>query len=1043
MNPTEIIRFGKLSIDHGLSQNVILCMVQDSLGFMWFGTQDGLNRYDGRKFSIYKYDRSDLFTISNNMILSLFEDNEGVLWAGTASGLNRYDREKDRFERYVTAELGENLPNDQIRSITQTSGGEIILATYGTGLALYNKQTGKFRIFNASETKGKGPSYAKLNSVYRDSKGRIIVGTWGGGTDIFDAESGTFQSVRLPENLSGNISYGRVNSISEDSEGIIRISTNGGLLEIAPGTNEVRKIPLPAQISEQKAELISCAFRDSFSNLWIGTREKGLWLLRQNSEHYISYTRNELIKDSISNNSVTSIMQDESGLLWAGTYGDGLNFFSSRPNSNLHFFHDPNDEFSINENKIFAFCETSRGDIWIGTRGKGASILNPETFEVRPFVHDSIEPLFTGQEIIFALCEDNEGWIWMGTSGGGLIEFDPDAGTLQYHRTSAGNKNTVSSDTIFDLSVQADGILWLGTSSGLNRYDKKKKEFRSFRSRPGDASSIASDRVRGVCVGSNNKLWISTEYGGPSVLDLDTFAIKRLITTGRTPIDTSTYGVVEHSNGNVWFGSASGVYIFDPLNRSVKNISEKEGLPNSLIASMAEDSHGDMWVSTNNGMARIDSDGNVLRVFDKDDGFQSNEFTQGSSVRLRDGRILAGGINGFNLFSPDGFAESSFRPRLTFTEFRLFNKPVTADTDGGRLSNAVWCTDEIDLSYRDSVISLEFAAMDFRNPNKISYKYMMDGFDKDWINSGNSNIATYTNLDHGKYKFMVKSTNSDGLWKGSNAEISLEISPPFWKRGWFKAAGAIGLISAGSILYQSKLNQIKKEKRAQEEFTRKLIEAQENDRKRIAAELHDSIGHGLLISKNRLQMSLNEGSLDEDSARKISDVADLLSGTLNEVREISYNLHPYQIERLGLTKAIRSIVDRVSGSDRIAFTCSVDEVDSLLKPDAEINLYRIIQECVNNVIRHSGATEAILNVSRNNNEISAMVFDNGKGINKEDLSRGLIKRGLGLEGMNERARIIGGELKIDSSTGEGTTVYLRIPLDSDIKSLPENSVQAL
>ncbi len=1034
MNPHDKIKFDRLSIDQGLSQSAVNCIIQDSKGFMWFGTQDGLNRFDGKKFTVYKNDKSDVSTISNNFVYALFEDKDDNLWVGTINGFNRYDRGRDRFERFMSDNEQGSFPVDHIRCIRQDIAGTIYLATYGGGLTMFDLNSEMFNTIGYESGKLDGLSYGKLNCIHIMDDGNILIGTWGGGLDLYDVASRKFRKVMLVQKEEDSISHRRINHISSDNDKNIWVSTNGSLVRFDHTASNPERQILPSKISEQEAELISCSKHDSLGNQWIGTREKGLWLKKNGEERFVNYVHDEIRTDSISNNSIMCIYEDASGLIWVGSFGDGVNKFNPRKKNVLHFNHDPRDSAGINSNKINCFHECSDGNIWIGTRGMGVSILDPLTNEIKPLDADRWGRS-TEQENIQALAEDNDGIVWMGTSVGGLMSFDKSINELKIFRHSEVEENSLINDTVFALEIDNDGKLWIGTSGGLNRYDKSTDEFKVFRKDPSDPGSLRSDRIRSLVFGSDEFLWITTEYGGLNSLDTRTLKMRFYQGDGKLEIDNVMLSVAEDSHGRIWTGTPTGLYMFEKTSGRFTKFTEKEGLPNNFINAIIIDDQGLVWVTTNNGVAKLDSDGKVLKLYDKGDGFQSNEFNNKSALKLSDGRIALGGINGFNIFDPFGFSERKYKPELVFTEFRIFNKPVSPNDRDSVLSKSIWCEPGIGLTYRESVISFSFAAMDFEFPNKIQYKYMMEGFDKEWVSAGNTGSATYTNLDPGEYVFRVSATNCDGIWSDKSATVNIEISPPFWKTIWFKALGAFSVAAAASAVYQSKLNQIRKEKKAQEEFTKRLIEAQENDRKRIAAELHDSIGHGLLISKNRLQMSLNEDKLVPEVAAKIQDVSEMLSGTLSEVREISYNLHPYQIERLGLSKALRSIIDKVSESVKIGFTCVVDEIDSLLPPDVEITLFRIVQESVNNIIRHSNATEAILNVSRNDNEISVFISDNGIGMDKSALRSEKHRHGLGLEGMAERARIISAELWIESFPGNGTTLKITVPLGKSARSV--------
>jgi signal transduction histidine kinase len=343
------------------------------------------------------------------------------------------------------------------------------------------------------------------------------------------------------------------------------------------------------------------------------------------------------------------------------------------------------------------------------------------------------------------------------------------------------------------------------------------------------------------------------------------------------------------------------------------------------------------------------------------------------------------------------------------------------------LKRSITLENKLTLSYRDSVFSFEFAALDYSIPEKNQYAYKMEGFDKEWVFSGNRNLATYTNLDHGDYTFRVKGSNNDGIWNEEGKSIKIHITPPYWKTVWFKGLSLLAVIGTAGSIYKSKLDKVRKEKEQQEEFARQLIDIQESDRKRISSELHDSVGQDLMITKNRLLLTKNHSEDKEFISRSISEASELISNTLSDIREISYALHPYQIERLGLSKAIMSIIDRASKSTEIVFTKHIDRIDKLIPPEAEISLYRIMQECMTNVIKHSNAKEVFFNANKGSNEISIMISDNGIGFDTDKLKAESGKHCFGLFVMGERVKLINGKFRIESKPGHGTTIYVNIP----------------
>ncbi|MCY7360998.1 MAG: histidine kinase, partial [Ignavibacteria bacterium] len=331
-------------------------------------------------------------------------------------------------------------------------------------------------------------------------------------------------------------------------------------------------------------------------------------------------------------------------------------------------------------------------------------------------------------------------------------------------------------------------------------------------------------------------------------------------------------------------------------------------------------------------------------------------------------------------------------------------------------------TDEINLSYRVSVFSFEFAALIYNDPEKNQYAYRMEGFDKEWIYCGIRRFVTYTNLEPGDYVFRVRGSNNDGIWNEEGKSIRISISPPFWKTWWFKSLGVMSIIGTTGMAYQQKLSKVEKEKKAQENFSRRLIESQETERKKIASELHDTVAHEILITKNKIALGYKDTQDPDKIKTLLNDISELSTNTLNEVRSISYNLHPHQLERLGLTKAIKSIVNNIAKSTEINFTAAIDNIDNIFSKELEINIYRIVQECFNNIIKHSRATEAVLNISRHKSNIIIIISDNGKGFSKN------VTKGIGMNSIEERIKLYNGSLKINSEINKGAFMKIIIPM---------------
>ena len=1024
------LKFEHISIEDGLSQSVVNCILQDWQGFMWFGTQDGLNRYDGYKFTVYKNDRDSSNSIGNNYINCLFEDKAQNLWIGTQNGLSKYNREKDYFENYylMTGDPLQLIVVD-IRVIYENSYEELLTGTYGEGLAIFDKSKEIFSSYGINK------SYLNSNritSICEDVNNNLWIGTWGDGLYMYDSSSQEYIHHTIAKGKSNIISDNRINSIHEYPKGKLLIGTNNGIYILNIETKEfIHYKNNPFDTDSLSNDLVSKLFEDSKNNIWIGTIEGGLNLFNWRTSKFLSYKYEKKNPRSISNNSITSIYEDRSGILWLGTEGGGLNKLIKSSNKIQHIYSDETDENSLCSNKIYCFCEDTFENLWIGTWDNGLCKYQRKGHKFTHFKHNPNDLNSLSHNKITSIVEDHSKNLWIGTSGHGLDKLDISKNEITHYKKS-DNNNSISNNTIFSLSKVKNGIIWIGTGGGgLNKFDINSELFTTYVNDPNNQFSLSSNRIRTIFIDNEDIIWIGTDNGGLNKFDKSEekfYSYKHDPNDASGISDNNVLTIFEDSSGNLWIGTMNnGLNKFNKKNNTFKRFREKDGLANDSVNGILEDRNGNLWISTSNGLSKFNLKTETFRNYDGKDGFQSNEFNPSACIKLRSGDFVFGGINGFNIFKPEEIKDNPHIPPVVISDFQIFNKPVSLYTKDSPLKKSVLVEDMINLTYYDSVFTFEFAALDYHTPEKNKYAYVMEGFDKDWVYSENRRFATYTNLNPGEYLFRIKGSNNDGVWNEEGRSIKIFITPPFWKTRWFRALSITLGIGAVASVYRNKLNQIQKEKNAQIKFTKKLIEVQENDRKRIASELHDSIGHDLMITQNKLLLSMKNPGNNEFHLRNINEVAGIISTTLKEVREISYNLHPYQIERLGLSKAIISIINRTNNSSNMKFISNVDNIDNLLPPGEEISLYRVIQECITNIMKHSEATEVVFNINKAHNNISILISDNGKGFSLEKVKANSHKHGFGLSGISERLKLIKGKVNIDSSVNHGTKVYIEIP----------------
>ena len=1036
LHKKDNIKFEYISIEDGLSQSVVECMIQDSAGFLWFGTQDGLNRYDGMKFTVYRNDPGNPASLCHNHLRCICEDKNKDLWIGTDKGLSRYDREKDIFINYRHDEGNErSIPNDQIRSVFEDKEGVLWIGTYTGGLAKYNETDDNFSSYKFSKNDDSTLSDDRVNFITEDCYSNLWIGTWGGGVNMFDKATGKFIRLKFSDDESRRKSFNRVNYICTDKKGNLYAATNYGLFFLEKGKNKFRHfINDPLCQKSISDNLVSVVFTDSRDNVLIGTRENGLNIFNPETEEFSIFKKDKDNPGAISNNSITSILEDRSGIIWIGTYGSGLNKFNRKSNRIYHFFSEPNNQNSLSSNLIFNLCEDEEGILWIGTRDEGFNRFDRIKNEFTVFKNDVNDPTGLTNNTINCILTDSNDILWIATHNG-LNKFNKRSKKFTHYFHDPANKKSIGHNVIFALEKDSAGFIWITTmGGGLSRLDPEKDEFVNYIHDPENEYSIITNRTRCIKIENENTIWIGTDGGGIIRFDPveEKFYNYKHYTDNLSGVSSNIIMTLFiDSSCNIWAGTVGGgLNKYEREKDNFRKFDRRDGLPNDTIMGILEDDHRNIWLSTNFGLSKFDPVNETFKNYDQRDGFQSNEFNQMAYLKLKSGEIAFGGTNGLNIFHPDDIKDNLFVPPVVITNFLISNKAVPISEKNSVLKRSITLEEEITLSHRDNVFSFEFAALDYNIPAKNQYAYKMEGFDKDWVYPGNRGFATYTNLDHGEYVFRVRGSNNDGVWNDEGASIKINIDPPFWKTLWFKGLGLLAVAGTAGSIYRSKLEKVKREKKAQEDFTRRLIEVQENDKKRISMELHDSIGQDLLITKNKILLSLNKPDDKELMIRNIKEASDIISDTLNDVREISYTLHPYQIERLGLSKAIQSIIDRASRSSDIVFTKNIDTIDKLVQPDVEISLYRIVQECINNILKHSKATEVILNVSKGNEEISVLVSDNGEGFDMNKIKADPSKHGFGLKGMTERVKLFDGRLNIESSEGNGTSYNINIPYKS-------------
>lgn len=990
---------------------MVYCILQDRKGFMWFGTQEGLNKYDGSRFTIYRNISDESGSLPDSCVTTMFEDSGGDLWIGLLGGtMARYDRDNDRFIRIPLNEENDVPLTEFVYCIREDTDRNILIGTYGGGLKKIYKNSGQILHYLKQSSGDSVNRLSIITSMVIKENGSVWAGTWNDGVVMLDINSDSGNSIHDVGERRDELK--RVYCMMQDRKGNVWAGTNGGLRTIAVDGTVTDHSHDPDDEFSISSNGLRAVYESAEGVIYAGTKDRGLNILGNNGK-FRTMRYQEEDESSLSSDSVISIYQDRSGLMWIGTIGGGLCILDLKPKK----FHTVRKAGPHAIKDVHSILVDSENKKWIGTSRSGIFILNDEDELVEVFTDDDANGIRLINKFVTKFHEDKNSNVWFCTIDGGLFKHDRKSGKIRKISTE------VSSD-MHSFAYYNDH-LWLGTSNhGVLKFDLSSETLKEYALQKDLNSLLKDDKIYCLHFDDKGVLWIGTKSNGLIRMNPENNEITNFRHDKDDPSSISDDFILTVSGrGNeIWVGTYSGsLNKLDLVSGKFTRFKDTHGIPHNIKAIIPED-ETNIWISSNYGLTKFNSESGRLLHFKAEDGLQSNEFNDNSFCVTDNGDFYFGGINGISYFKPGEITENSYIPDIAITGFQIFNMPIQGTGQGKMLKKSISEADEIFLTYRERVFSFEFASLTFNNPEKNKYAYMLHGFDDDWVHCDNRKFVTYTNLEPGNYVFWVKGTNDDGVWNEKGVSLRISISPPFWKTFWFKSLGVLSVAGATALAYRQKLNKVEQQKLSQQQFSRKLIESQENERKRISQELHDTIAHDILITKNKAMMGLRNAGDPEEMKSLLNEISELSTGTLNDVRTITYNLHPHQIRQLGITKALKSIINKATDSSEIIFKCEIQDIDNLLSRELEINVFRIIHECLNNILKHSGATRSEIRILHIDSSLLAVISDNGKGFETSGSS------GLGMKGIEERIRIYDGSFNIETARNKGTLIHILLPI---------------
>jgi diguanylate cyclase (GGDEF)-like protein len=777
--PLSVQRY---SLEEGLSQQAVNAIVQDSDGFMWFGTEDGLNRFDGYEFRQLRHDRSDPKTLPNGFISSLVSSEDG-LWIGTDGGGVVF-RGASSGTLETPAQLREASDLQRVRTLSRDRLGRLWIASREAGVAIFDPRNGELHRLRHSPTEPNSLSDNAVFSILHLRNGDTLLGT-ARGLDRLSAANLDVVRIPLPAEMAAPGQALRVRALAETPDGMVWVGSDAGLGRLDARGDRWRVYRSaatgspaagPAALPDNRVQALLI---DSQGRLWVGLLHGLAWFDAAN-ESFNSYYREDSESRSLPDDYIVSLFEDRGGSLWIGTKSGGLAKWNPRTWSFGHTRATPEEGFT--DRNITSFAEDKIGRLWIGTFGAGINLLERTTGKVQPLRHENGVRGSLSDDRVMAMLESSSGDVWVGTMGGGLNRFDPRTLRAEVFAHEPSVPTSLAAPGVMSL-LEVDKQLWVGTfGGGISRFDGRTRRFDNLRPGPEDGLHLSSGRVTALARDRSGHVWIGTDGGGLNVWDSKTRRLHYYKRDGKKLDSLSAdtiYSILVDDTGAVWIGTRGGGIdrVLNPAEAPhalrFENFSEAQGLPNNSVYGLRADGVGNLWISTNFGLARLEPKTRTVQRFHRLHGLQAEEFNFGAHYRDRSGKLFFGGAAGFNSFYPEVLEFNERPPRVVLTQFLKLNSPGISGVPEERLSRLA-------LSHDEDVITLKFAALDFADPRANRYEYKLDGFDDEWVQADERRAATYTNLPGGQYVFRVRASNSDGVWSTQDLALPVDVAPSPW-----------------------------------------------------------------------------------------------------------------------------------------------------------------------------------------------------------------------------------------------------------------------
>lgn len=1075
------IRFEHITKSDGLSQGSVYDIFQDHQGFLWFATQDGLNKYDGYQFKIYRNDSNDSSSISNNWITEIAEDKDNNLWISTwGGGLNLLDKSRKKFVHYEKGTNANfNLNSNNIQSIIFSRDNKIWISTWSGGINILDIKTKKIKYLTHQEKNNNSISENNTYALLEARDGNIWIGTFKSGLDKLNPKTGEIQNFRNDSKNKNSLSHNYVVTLCEDKNGDIWIGTyGGGLNRWDKKENKIYRYDLPANSElKQLNQFITKVFIDSKNNLWITTDGAGIYF-SSNRKDFYHYYNNPFDFQSLSDNRVWSIFEDRTNIIWIGTFSGGVNKYNPQNKRFKLVQKNPTDNNSLIQNFVKTIFVDKENKVWIGTYG-GISLWDRKKNIFKNFFNSpDCKNCLSNNRIRF-ITDDKDGFIWIGTWGGGAIKYNKRTNQFTIFKNDSSNNKSIGDNFVRMIYEDKKGVLWFATERGISKYNKNTNSFFTYKPNPNNPKGLKDNHIIVIFEDSFNNFWLGTEEG-LVLFDREKEEFTHYINNPKDSKSISSNRVIsinEDNEHNLFIGTyGGGLNKFNYADKSFIAFREKDGLPNDVIYGILVDEQNNLWLSTNKGLSKFYQKENRFENYYIADGLQDNEFNGGAYFKNEEGEMFFGGPNGLNIFNPKDIKINSNIPPILITNFKIYGEEYNLPED-------ISVTKEIKLSYKQNYISFEFSALEFSNPNDNEYKYKLEGLENNWNYSRNRRFANYTNLSPGKYIFRVIGSNNDQVWNTTGASLNIIITPPFYSTFPFKVFLVIVVIGSVILIIQLRVNNIAAQNKKLENLvTKRTQELKENqiqlekvneEQKKLLDELSTSemqlkelnankdkifsiISHDLkspfnaiLGYTNILNEEMNNLSLEEkkEMVEFINVSAKQYFSLLNNLLHwANFKKDNFELEKEKIN--LKNIIEEnikllLANANEKNIRIEINIPDEFIGYGDKNILSSIIQNLISNAIKFTNQNGLIrVEACKKDSSIIISIQDNGVGIAEENLvklfrddsifsTRGTKNEkgtGLGLLLVKELIEKNGGTIWVESQINVGTKFSFTIPL---------------